>query len=481
MRGLLDVRRVRHAVGVRHIDLTGTPRSMAGSAFALLRRLWAAPLEWRFFAFSVVVLVSGALIIGGWTAREIRSRVIHQAATTNALYVDSFVSPLVQSLDEDGALDAPSVVSLDALLTDTALGEEIVSFKIWAPSGQVLYSTDERLTGTRFPVGTSLARAFEGEVAVEVSSLDADENLFERDNWDALLETYAPVRSHETGRVIAVSEFYQRPDEILSQAGSSQRTGWMIVAAATLGMFVVLNGMVRQASATIRKQNDGLRRLTQQVRTASASKAQTEEQVLARIAQELHDAPAQNLAAALLRLEEIGAEQENRSDDWELVRESVDAALGELRSISSGMRIPEIDQMSAASLVERAAVEFTRRTGRAASLELMLGDTQLPPAANVALYRIVQEALNNAHLHAQATRLSVRAVRVAGWLQVEVLDDGTGFDPAVAAAGAGRAHLGVRGMRERAELLGGSFEVRSRPGAGTRVVARIPLEGTETR
>ena len=448
---------------------------------AAARRAWSAPLELRFLVFSVVVLVSGALVIGGWTSGEIKNLVIQRAAATNALYVDSFVSPLLQSLERSSALPPESVIALDSLLTDTALGERIVSYKIWTLGGKVVYATDDRLLGQAFSVTGHQQDAADGQVSAHISNLDEAENQFERLRWSKLLETYAPVRSHETGGVIAVSEFYQLPDEILSELRTSQIKGWIIVAIATLVMFLILNGMVRQASVTIRRQNAGLRRLTQQVRAASASNVQTEEQVMGRIAQDLHDAPAQNLAVALLRLDHLsGASRPGQQEDWALLRQSVESALADLRNISSGIRIPDLEELDADAIISRAVADFSQRTGRAVSCRTEAAGAQLSVAAKATTYRIIQEALNNSFLHGQAATQTVSVSLRSGWLEVEVTDDGIGFDPdEVRGRQRGeRARLGIRGMRERAELLGGSLSIESQPGSGTRVNARIP-EGEE--
>jgi signal transduction histidine kinase len=88
------------------------------------------------------------------------------------------------------------------------------------------------------------------------------------------------------------------------------------------------------------------------------------------------------------------------------------------------------------------------------------------------VYRVLQEALTNVARHASARNVSVRLVRDETTVELRVQDDGAGFEP-----GAG-GHLGLRGMRERAALLGGSVEVESQPGAGATITAHLPVRGT---
>lgn len=454
----------------------------AAAGWRLLRRVWDVPLEWRFLLFSVVVLVAGAFVIGSWTAGEIRARVLQRSAATNALYVDSFISPLLQSLEDGGDLTASQRNRLHQLLRGTPLGEKVVSFKVWTLSGSVVHATDARLEGKSFPIKGHLQTAIDGGVRAFVTDLEAEENEFERLQWGTLVETYAPVRSHRTGQVIAVSEFYQRPDDIFGEIQSSQQKGWLIVGSATFVMFLVLNGMVRQASLTIRRQHDGLRQLTSRLRTASASRAQTEEQVMSRIAQDLHDAPAQNLAVALLRLDDLAASSHSTSSqDWALVKTSLASALADLRGISSGLRIPELSDLDADELIYRAVDDVQARTGCAVSTEARAAHARLSGAAKVAVFRIIQEALNNSYLHSGARERSVVATVRDGYLEVEVADDGCGFDEAARGRpDSGRSRLGVRGMRDRIEVLGGTLIIRSRPGEGTRVIARVPLDSRDS-
>lgn len=197
---------------------------------------------------------------------------------------------------------------------------------------------------------------------------------------------------------------------------------------------------------------------------------------MTRLAQELHDGPAQGLAVALLRLNALESSRSMaKKADWDLVRESVSIALADLRDLSGVIRIPELEGLGTSDVILRAVADFTRRTGRAVGCTLATSGLHLPPAVHASLYRIIQEALSNSFLHARCSQQLVSASLRGGWLEVEILDDGVGFDPNAAPAG-GLARLGIRGMRERAELLGGTLHIHSEGGAGARIVVRIPTQ-----
>lgn len=200
---------------------------------------------------------------------------------------------------------------------------------------------------------------------------------------------------------------------------------------------------------------------------------------MTRLAQDLHDVPAQNLATALLRMDRLdGSVPLAQQHNWQMIRRSVDSALADLRGISGGIRMPDVDGLDTAALIAQAASDFEKRTGREVSVTSAAAPAPLAAAAKVAVYRVIQEALNNAATHGNASAMKVTTSVRSETLVVEIADDGSGFsqsDVERERRAGERPRLGIRGMRERAELLGGSFTITSRPGGGTTVVANIPL------
>ena len=165
-------------------------------------------------------------------------------------------------------------------------------------------------------------------------------------------------------------------------------------------------------------------------------------------------------------------------EQCELIKTSVAIALPALRGNSGGIRMPHLDGLDTAAVISQAVVDFERRTRHQVSVSTTTTSVPLADAAKVAVYRIIQEALNNGATHGNASSLKVTASVRAGTLVVEIDDDGSGFSQRELEAerrSGERLRLGIRGMRERAELLGGSFQIESRPGGGTTVIANIPL------
>ena len=447
-------------------------------------------------AGGAVILLAGMMVVGTWVGSEIESGVISRAGTVTSLYVDSLVSAHLQSLADNGELREADRAALDRLLSGTPLGQHIVAFKIWAPDGRILYSTNPALIGRQFEVKPALAAAFAGQVHSRMANLTEPENEFEARQWSRLIETYAPVRAVNTGTIMAVSEFYQTTDELAQEVRAARLRSWLMVSTATLVMFLLLAWLVRRASNTISAQQRDLRekvtqlsallsqneQLHERVRRAAARTTALNERFLHRVAADLHDGPGQGLALALMRMEALAdvcstcpasvAEGRTVGDDFRTLHTALQSALSDLRAISGGLRLPEIDQLSLAETVRRAVRDYERKSGLVVPLAADDVPAGAPLPVKITLFRLLQESLANGFRHGGASDQRVGVRRSNGQLVVEVADSGKGFDPRAMVAD---GHLGLAGMRERVEILGGTFSVQSAPGKGTVIRAALPL------
>ncbi len=458
-----------------------------------LRRL---SLIQQFLLGSLVVLLIGMVGIGAWVARQIESGVVHRTAATTALYVDSLIAPSLQDLATSDQLPAEDKKRLDWLIEETPLGKQVALFRVWDRGGRIVYSTMPSLLGQRFPVVGHLATALDGQVAADVGELEGELDAQSSTSSDGLLEIYSPVRRRGTDEVIAAAEFYYGPEEMLGDVAAAQRRSWLVVAAATVVIYLLLALFIRRASNTIvgqrRQLGDQVERLTdllhqndeldRRVRGAAARTTALNERFLRRFSAELHDGPAQDISLALLRLDHIYASVGTaRSDadqetlrNLDLIQSSLRRSLDELRSTSSGLMLPQLSELTLTDTIDHVARVHRRRTGATVDVSLRDLPTQAPLVTKIALYRVVQEALTNAWRHGGTTGPELSVARSDGRLRVEIADHGPGFD--VTTIGESEERLGLVGMRERVESLGGQFEVQSAPGAGTRVVATLPVQ-----
>jgi signal transduction histidine kinase len=186
---------------------------------------------------------------------------------------------------------------------------------------------------------------------------------------------------------------------------------------------------------------------------------------------------AQTLAGVLLRLRVIttghGSEGTHDLDSLEEVRTEVLDALERARHVARRLHPPELDDLGLEAAVEAYARTVEESAGLTVGVTV---DGTLPTLGadvRLAVFRIVQEALQNSAQHAQATRAVVNLSTIGDQLRVEIVDDGRGFDAAEAFAD--REGLGLSSMLDRAAHRGGSLTVESRPGEGARVCLTVPL------
>lgn len=469
--------------------------------FAAMKLLVRFGLVRLLLAGGAVILLGGMLVVGTWVEREIESGVISRAGMVTSLYVDSLVSPQLQSLAGNGKLREVDRAALDRLMSGTPLGQHIVAFKVWSPDGTILYSTNAPLIGQRFEMKPSLAAAFAGQVHSQIADLADPENALERTNWSRLIETYAPVRAATTGKIVAVSEFYQTTDDLAQEVRAARLRSWLMVGAATLVMFLLLAWLVRQASNTIAAQQSELsekvaqlttllsqnEQLHERVRRAAARTTALNERFLHRIAADLHDGPGQGLALGLMRMEALAevcstcvsaiSRERTVGEEFRTLHSALQFALEDLRAISGGLHLPEIEQLSLAETARRAVRDYERKAGLTVALSVNDLPREAPLPVKITLFRLLQESLANAFRHGGAADQRVMLNARDGQLLVEVADGGTGFDPRTAVAD---GHLGLAGMRERVEILGGTFDVESKSGRGTVIRASLPMAPLET-
>ncbi len=214
--------------------------------------------------------------------------------------------------------------------------------------------------------------------------------------------------------------------------------------------------------------------LSQRVaRDAVRRVVQAQELERQRLARELHDETGQALTSILLGLkplEEALAGHPARAALADL-REQVVSALQDVRRLAVELRPAVLDDFGLVPALERLTDAFAEQSGIRVDFHSALGDRRLPSEVETTLYRVVQESLTNIVKHANAHNISVSLARRATTVAAVIEDDGAGFDPrAVHEDG-----VGLLGMRERLSFVDGRLEIESRPGAGTTIVAEVPL------
>ncbi len=192
------------------------------------------------------------------------------------------------------------------------------------------------------------------------------------------------------------------------------------------------------------------------------------------VARELHDDAGQALASLRFSLQLFEAEaaaDPTLTTRLEELKQTVDGVLESLHDLASDLRPASLDHLGLEAALRQHVVRQGRKFGLEAHFRARGLDQRLPPPVETALYRATQEALTNVVRHARANRVDVLLESHGGRVAVVVEDDGIGFAPDHVAE---PNRLGIVGMRERVEAVGGTLDVESAPGSGTTVVLEVP-------
>jgi PAS domain S-box-containing protein len=197
------------------------------------------------------------------------------------------------------------------------------------------------------------------------------------------------------------------------------------------------------------------------------------------IARDLHDGPVQELLAAIYALQPLHAESTDAQTAEEIkrVQDILHQQVVELRSYAGELRPPALAKFGLAKAIRSYSDVFQEKHPELhiQMEEIQSGDL-IPDGKRLGFFRIYQEALNNIAKHAHASQIRVRLTKDERWAALEIQDDGIGFTvPEDWLELARHGHLGLVGMRERAEAIGGSLEIRSQVGSGTKIAVRVKM------
>ena len=220
---------------------------------------------------------------------------------------------------------------------------------------------------------------------------------------------------------------------------------------------------------------------------ASRILAVTEEE-LKRIILDLHDGPVQQLFAAQSQMSALQAltargetvPVEKYQLTFQRVSRLLEASLTEIRQFLGTFRPPDFASQDLVDILQGFFMHYEMTTGSVVHFTAPVVGTavSIPLPIKITLYRICQEALSNAYRHAQAQQQHVELQIEPDQVVLTVEDDGTGFQPPPLRgpqATERQEHIGLRGMRDRVDLIGGVFQLDSKPGEGTRIVVKIPI------
>ena len=432
-------------------------------------------------------MLLATLVVGLWVSSRIEDAVVRNTANATALYMDSFIAPLSQDLAKTGRLSDANLAEMQRLLTDTPLGQRVANFKIWVKGAKVIASSDPTIVGKSFPQTDPLKKAWTGTVNAAFNALGDREDENEASLHVPLLEIYSPIRNNDTGDIIGIAEFYEIATQLKADLVRARLTSWAAVALVMMAIWGSLFAIVQRGSQTIDRQVVDLTEMAARnvtlrlkVQGAAGRFSALNDQALRRIGADLHDGPAQLMGFAALRLDALRklATGDVAAREINQIESAIKDAMTEIRNISRGVSLPDIDRKPLAQVVQDMVDAHSGRTGTDVALHIQLGPRELPLAVKICVGRVVQEGLTNARRHAGGAGQHVQVLQQGDDLTAVVRDTGPGLKGRDEADIYG---LGLAGLAGRVESLGGRLVLRNRSDGvqGAELVMTIDLRDVE--
>jgi two-component system, NarL family, sensor kinase len=420
--------------------------------------------------FSVAGLLALA-VVGGVAALLIskagKDEAIRDAKRVTTLSGQGIVGPALTPALLRG--DPAALRRMDAIVRQHILGQDgIERVKVWTADSRIVYSDEPRLIGRTFPLGADDLAVLEAGGGVEAgpSDLSSPENQYEDQSQD-LVEVYLGLRA--TDGTPLLYETYIKSSFITS----SGQEVFSALAPVIIGAVLLLAALQLPLAASLAKRLRRGQRDREALLERSINASEIERR---RIAQDLHDSVVQDLAGVSYSMAAAAERAGGRGHQEEA---------GELRE--AGAQTRQSIRALRALLVELYPPDLQRSGLKAALSDLVTGveargigteldvpeALELPAETEALLFRAAQETLRNIVAHAQATRAELRVHESERAVTLEVSDDGIGYTPTEMSTPNG--HFGLRTIGDLARDAGGTLELDSAPGAGTRVRIELPL------
>jgi signal transduction histidine kinase len=470
------------ALAQSHKTMIGRSGKIGTGTISLARKFVLA-------ASTTIAVSMGLLSLA--ISQRIEASMMQAAADEGARFAEFFLEPVAQDLATSRSLSPESIKKLDDMVAEKP-GERMILLKIWLPDATLVYSTNKKSIGGRFP-SRHITTALKGKATGEFDYLDDPENAADKHLHTPLIEIYAPLFRTGTQEVIAVGEIYTDGRELAADLTSIRLTSATIVGAVTAPMMLILFLMVRGASNLVNRyqstliqnvieaehlaaQNDRLRRLANDARLQAAD---SNEELLARIGQDLHDGPIQLVSLLMLKVTDPSATKQSQTGSSSAPDPTIEPLtrriLTELRNISIGLVLPELEGFTPSEIIGLAVQNHEEATGTKVSSQIGDLPANLSRPVTLCLYRIAQEGLNNAFHHGKAIGQRVEVWAEGKSIVIVVSDGGPGVVDGCRENSPARTRLGIAGLRNRVEALQGSFELISQREIGTQIRAKLPV------
>jgi hypothetical protein len=447
----------------------------------------------QFVLVAAAALIVAMTVLGMWVSKKIETGVSQVAGASAALYINTFLTPHLQELAHGDTLSDASIHALNEALVQPAVRGHVLKIKIWKQEGHIVYSNDRELVGKRFPPSAHQLAAWSGTVATEVDHLHHEENEGERSISVPMLEIYAPIRDVRNGEVIAVVEFYEDAQALKEQLSHARWQSWMVTALVAIALIGGLFSIVSEGSKAIDHMRVSLShrimQLKELLRQNEVLRARVERSgrdgadgnagFMPRVALNLREGPAQSISLALVHLKTHEREVPNGSE-LPAVRDKLSKALCDIWDICAGLQMPEINNLSPAEALRKIACDHEQKSRTVVESRIDIpASFRIPEFINICASRFVQVCLDSTDRDDSIRRAIVSARADAVALEVEVIAESQASDDLEAVESA--VKLGLAGLWDQIESIGGTIAVEAASSQGIRLAAWLPLVPEDSR
>ena len=411
----------------------------------------------KFLLMGVLALVLVAVPVTFWVRAAAENHALHEAIVITQRLADHTAGPLVT--DALLAGNSAAISDLDRKIRPWLESDGVLRIKIWNADGKVVYSDQASLIGQVFAPGSSeRALLAGGDPMATFGHQQEFENQFESAGGE-LVEVY--VRFAAANGTPLVFEAYYDDEQV---RGVQEEVLYGMIPPLLLSLFALqmaqLPTAVRLARRIQANRTTGHRLLKHAVEASDLERR--------RIARDLHDDVIQDLSGLCYALESEELHPGAKDQLLTAARDILQRNVSTLRAMTTELYPPDLDQYGLVAALARLEGPVQER---GISLQLDLpAEIELGRDQAAMLYRVARESLANVAKHSHASTVRVRLTNDFRGTEISISDDGIGFDEAL---GCPEGHSGLRILRDTFKATGGTLEVRTAPGAGTTVRARL--------
>ncbi len=439
-------------------------------------------LTGRLRAVPVALTVLTVLMMAGtglYIVDRFRATLLHSYSELAKIYVDQFLEPYARAYVGNSVNEKLELREIEAALSRHLESRPNFVVQIWLLNGKLVYSSTEDTENSNLDA-VELEGAISGNPPTHIETLE---------HGDATgplplpyLEIYLPILDPQMGRPIAVGELYVDAASIVADSWRFERTVWLSIGVAMLGVIGMLTFSARQseelrARLEVERElvasNRALRNESEQARLDAA---QANEQILNFVGAEIHDGPVQLLGLASLMAADMPLPRsQDKASPVALVRQ----AMEELRRIAAGLILPELETLDLRQTIELAVQRHRAVTGAAVDLAFEAGTSapSLDLPRRICLYRVTQEGLTNATRHGDDGPVSV--VLAGDQRKLVMTIDSRRAGPVEPSSADIGPKLGLQGMRRRLASFNGTATLDPR-GDRAALVVVLPLPNANT-